>query len=49
MKPYLDSLDDNDKLEFEQDVYDRLAKEYPLQKNGEIIFRFPRLFFTAIK
>ena len=28
---------------------DGIRKLYPVQKNGSIIFRFPRLFFTAQK
>lgn len=49
MRPYLDGLSDEDKIKFENDVLAEVEKLYPVQKNGEIIFRFPRLFFTAIK
>lgn len=49
MRPYLDSLSEGDAKEFEKDVFYKVVKAYPVQKNGEIIFRFPRLFFTAIK
>ena len=49
MKPYLDVLDDQDKNEFISDVYSELIKEYKVQQNGEIIFKFPRLFFIAKK
>lgn len=49
MRPYLNSLSEQDAKEFEKDVYDEVVKAYPIQKNGEIIFRFPRLFFTAVK
>lgn len=49
LRPYLEELDDADKNEFEQDVLEKLKEEYPTQKNGEVIFRFSRLFFTAIK
>ncbi|HOQ75328.1 MAG TPA: hypothetical protein PK369_02000 [Thermoclostridium sp.] len=48
LRPYLDVLPGEKKSEFEQDVLGRLIEAYPKQKNGEIIFRFPRLFFTAI-
>ena len=49
MKPYLDVLDDQDKNEFISDIYSELIKEYKVQQNGEIIFKFPRLFFIAKK
>ncbi len=49
LRPYLDALCDRDKEKFENEVYHQIIKEYPKQKNGEIIFKFPRLFFTAIK
>lgn len=49
LRPYLEKLDDADKNEFEQDVLARIKEEYPTQGNGEVIFRFSRLFFTAIK
>lgn len=49
MRPYLDGLSDEDKIKFENDVLAEVEKLYPVQKNGEIIFRFPRLFFTAVK
>jgi len=48
LRPYLDVLSDEKKKIFEQDIFERIIKEYPLQKNGEIIFRFPRFFFTAV-
>lgn len=49
MKEYLAVLSENDKIEFEKAVFNEVEKYYPVQKNGEIIFRFPRLFFTAVK
>lgn len=47
LRPYLNVLSETDKLDFEKDIYDELISAYPKQKNGEIIFRFPRFFFTA--
>ena len=47
LKPYLDVLSDAEKEEFTNDVQREVEKDYPTQKNGEIIFRFPRLFFIA--
>lgn len=49
LKPYLDELNETDKELFIKDVYDELTKEYKVQENGEIIFKFPRLFFIAKK
>ena len=47
LRPYLDVLVDEKKKVFEQDIFDKVIKEYPIQKSGNIIFRFPRLFFIA--
>jgi len=47
LRPYLSVLSDRKKKLFEQDIFDRVVKEYPMQKNGNIIFKFPRLFFVA--
>lgn len=49
LRPFLEQLSDSDKAEFENDVFEETQKHYPVQKNGEIIFRFPRLFITAVK
>lgn len=47
LKPYLDVVSDAEKEDFTNDVKQEVEKAYPTQKNGEIIFRFPRLFFIA--
>lgn len=49
LKPYLSRLGDNEKQVLEAQILEELKRQYPLRQNGEIIFRFPRLFFTAIK
>ena len=51
LKPYLDELSANPELkaEFEKAFIENLKKQYPLQKDGNIIFRFPRFFFIAVK
>lgn len=49
MRPILEQLSNFDKEEFERDILAETEKAYPVQKNGQIIFRFPRLFFTARK
>ena len=49
LRPYLEALSENDAREFEKDVFNEVVNAYPIQANGEIIFRFPRFFFTAVK
>ncbi len=49
LRPYLSALSEKKAAEFEKDVFEQVEKEYPVQENGEIIFRFPRFFFTAAK
>ncbi len=49
LRPYLQVLNGADREEFLRQVYDEVMNAYPAQKNGEIIFRFPRLFFIAKK
>jgi trans-aconitate 2-methyltransferase len=49
MKPYLDQLPEWKKPAFEQDILSGIEKYYPPQKNGKIVFRFPRFFFVAVK
>jgi len=47
LRPYLSVLPDEKKAEFESDMLQILVRRYPRQKNGDIIFRFPRFFFIA--
>ena len=47
LRPYLEQLTENDSKEFINDVYSKLKHQYKVQNNGEILFRFPRLFFIA--
>lgn len=49
LKPYLEQLPDPLKAEFEQDIQAEVERAYPLQQNGQVIFRFPRFFFIAEK
>ncbi|WP_238881494.1 methyltransferase domain-containing protein [Clostridium sp. YIM B02551] len=49
LRPYLDELSGDKKEAFEKDIYDRVVEEYPSQRNGNVIFRFPRFFFIARK
>lgn len=47
LRPYLNVLDEEKRADFEHDILDRINENYTVQKNGKVIFRFPRLFFTA--
>ena len=49
LRPYLEQLTESDADDFVNDVYVELKKRYKMQKNSEILFRFPRLFFIARK
>jgi trans-aconitate 2-methyltransferase len=49
LRPYLSVLEEERKEEFEEELYQLLVKAYPMQKNGDILFRFPRFFFTAAR
>ena len=47
LRPYLEQLSETDANEFVGDVYNELKHRFITQKNGEILFRFPRLFFIV--
>lgn len=47
LRPYLNVLDEAEQTEFLRNVLDKAAQRYPVQKSGEVIFRFPRLFFIV--
>lgn len=47
LRPYLNVLPADKKDEFENEIMENLIQRYPRQKNGNIIFKFPRLFFIA--
>ncbi len=49
LRPYLNALDNDAAGELEKEITDLAAKAYHTQKNGEIIFKFRRFFFTAVK
>lgn len=49
LRTYLAALSEQDGAEFISDISKELEKEYPKQANGEIIFRFPRFFFKAVR
>jgi trans-aconitate 2-methyltransferase len=48
MKPYLDALkDNNEKEEFADEVLTEVKAQYPLQRNGKVVFPFKRLFMIG--
>ncbi len=50
MRPYLERLPDAEqKRAFQEQVLDACRTQYPLQKDGRILFPFKRLFFVAYR
>ncbi len=49
IRPYLNYLDDEKKIVFENEILEQVKQKYMIQENGEIIFEFRRLFFIATK
>ena len=50
MRTFLDTLDtQEEKIEFEKDVLKEITKVYTLQKDGNVLFPFKRLFFIGYK
>ena len=49
LRPYLEQLSECDSDDFLNDVLAMLKQRYKVQKNGEILFRFPRLFLISHK
>lgn len=49
LRPYLEALPETERADFEKEISAKLPEAYPKQQNGEILFRFPRFFFLAVK
>ena len=49
LRPYLAALTPELQQEFEKDVLDGVKQAYPVQKDGSVIFPFPRLFFLGVR
>ena len=49
LKPYLDALGDNEKTEFLGELLEAVKENIPVQDDGNVILKMPRLFFTAKK
>lgn len=50
MRPFLERLpDDVSRTRFEKDVLEECRNDYPMQKDGKILYPFKRIFFIAYK
>lgn len=49
LRPYLNVLGADQKLEFEVELVSRIENSYPPQSNGKILYPFRRLFFVAYR
>jgi len=50
MRPYLEKLgSDSERKSFEDSVIKELKKDYPMRKDGRVLFPFKRLFFIGYK
>lgn len=49
LRPYLDPLDAAGRDAYLADYGARVAAAYPRRADGRVIFRFPRLFFVAVR
>lgn len=49
LRPYLNALEKANAEKLEMEILKRAEAVYKVQKNGEIIFKFRRLFFVACK
>lgn len=49
LRPYLNALHDADAQKIIQEIAEKASKVYKKQENGEIIFKFRRFFFTAVR
>jgi len=45
----LDRLNDQEKLQFEDEVLSEIKIDYPIQTNGKVLFPFKRLFMIGYK
>ncbi len=49
LRPYMSLLNAREKAMLEEEIIEKVIPYYPVQANGEIIYPFRRLFFTAKK
>ncbi|MDY6313843.1 MAG: hypothetical protein SPL89_01565 [Clostridia bacterium] len=49
LRPHLAQLEEPGQKEYTKDFLEKIRETYPVQKSRNIIFEFPRLFFTVTK
>lgn len=49
LRPFIDPLSAEDREQFLKGYLERIAKAYPVQYDGKVLLRFPRLFVVAVK
>lgn len=49
LRPFLDVLSPNERADFLSRYRDKLAEAYPIQPDGKVLLRYPRLFFVLQK
>ena len=49
LRPYLDALSNAEREDFLRDLLSLIDENFKVRKNGKIIMKIPRLFFTATK
>lgn len=49
LRPFLDPLEDTEKVDFLDDYLKRLRDAYPISVDGRVLLKYPRLFMVAVK
>ncbi|MBF9194663.1 trans-aconitate 2-methyltransferase [Microvirga terrestris] len=49
LRPYLDPLSPEEQSGFVDQYHAQIEKAYPVQQDGKVLLRFPRLFMVALK
>ena len=49
LRPYLDALDSGNAAKFENEILRRTVEAYPVRTDGNVLLRFRRFFFVAVK
>ena len=45
----MDALSESEQERFTVALLERVRQTHPVQKNGQVILKMPRIFFTAVK